>query len=304
VVASLSNSAVLHKRYILITGTSTGIGRACALRLARAGFAVIAGVRTEGDGESIKRAGEGASGGIHPIVIDVTEAGSVQRAAVAVRDVVGAEGLCGLVNNAGICVVGPVESVGLVDWRYQFEVNLFGAIAVTQAMLPLIRLHNSVRGKGAGRVINMGSITGEISTPLFGAYSASKHALRAVSDSLRMELMAEGILVSLIVPGTIQSEIWRKEKAGVAAILGDDRASELYGEMIRKVSEYVFSCAAGAAPADRVAQVVEKCLNSRRPRGRYRVGWEADVGSAAKKFIPDGMFNFLMRKTMHVPSGE
>lgn len=290
-----------RSRCVLITGTSTGIGRACAVRLAREGFEVFATVRTDVDANSIEAAGNDMPLGIRAVRLDVADASSIQTATAQVRELIGGDGIYGLINNAGICVVGPAECISLDDWRYQFEVNFFGVIALTQAMLPLLRLHNAAHGSGAARIININSITGEIATPLFGAYSASKFALRALSDALRLELQGHGIHVSSIVPGTIQSEIWRKEKEGIEGIRAVSPARRLYGQLIENVSDYVFSCAGKAIPADRVARVVSRCLMSRRPRSRYLVGWEAEVGSRARKLMPDRLFGYLLSRTMGVP---
>jgi NAD(P)-dependent dehydrogenase (short-subunit alcohol dehydrogenase family) len=288
-------------RHVLITGTSTGIGRACALRLAKQGFAVWAGVRTVEDGRDIEKAGKHAPVAIRSLQMDITDLPAMRAAEKEIRSQVGAEGLCGLVNNAGICAVGPVECVSLKEWRAEFEVNFFGAIAMTQIMLPLLRVHQAGGGKRRARIVNMGSITGEISTPLFGAYSASKFALRAMNDALRLELWAEGIRVCLIVPGTIQSEIWGKEKEGVKEMKADSEARRIYGRLIDRVSKYVFACAKKALPADRVAEAVERCLTSARPGIEYRVGWEAVSGSWAKRLIPGKLFDFMLGRTMGVP---
>jgi NAD(P)-dependent dehydrogenase (short-subunit alcohol dehydrogenase family) len=298
---SLSSLSRYSARHILITGTSTGIGRACALRLAGAGYSIVAGVRTDADAKSILHAGAAALGRIHPVLLDVTQGCSIRSAAAQIRSLTGNDGLCGLVNNAGICVVGPAECVSLQEWRQQFEVNLFGAIAVTQAVLPLLRQHNAVTQPWAARIVNMCSITGEVATPLFGAYSASKFALSAFSDALRLELRAHAIHVSTLVPGTIQSEIWKKEKQAVEAIPSDSTCRQLYGKLIDNVAGYVFKCADKAIPADRVAHAVQRCFAARNPRIRYRVGWEADVGSRARKIIPDRLFDYLLGRTLGVP---
>jgi NAD(P)-dependent dehydrogenase (short-subunit alcohol dehydrogenase family) len=285
--------------HILITGASTGIGRACVLQLAHLGFSVWAGIRNPEEAKSIEQAGIDTSVPIRPIHLDVTDISSIQAAEKEIRSHTGDEGLFGLVNNAGICVVGPVEFISLQDWRQQLDVNFFGVIAVTQTMLPLLRLHHARCTSGGSRIANMGSITGEVSTPLFGAYSASKFALRAMNDALRLELRPEGIHVSLIVPGTIQSEIWRKEKESVDAI--PSAAQPIYGNLIDNVARYVFSCADKAIPANRVADALQQCFTTPRPKVQYRVGWEAQVGSRAKKFIPDRLFDLLLARTMGVP---
>jgi len=231
----------------------------------------------------------------------VTNIASIRSAEEVIRSHSGDAGLYGLVNNAGICVVGPVEFISLEAWRRQLDVNFFGVIALTQVMLPLLRVGNARHASHGSRIVNMGSITGEISTPLFGAYSASKFALRAMNDALRLELRPEGIQVSLIVPGTIQSAIWRKEKDCVNAIAPGSPARNHYGTLIDNVAGYVFSCAEQAIPAQRVADAVQQCLTSNKPRIQYRVGWEAQVGSRAKKFTPDRLFDFLLARKLGVP---
>jgi NAD(P)-dependent dehydrogenase (short-subunit alcohol dehydrogenase family) len=293
--------AKIRRRFILVTGTSSGIGRACAIRLACEGFGVVASVRNDADAKSIEREGRNTPLGIYSVKFDVTDGASVLNAFSQIRAYVGIDGLCGLVNNAGICVVGPSECISLDDWRKQFDVNFFGMISVTQAMLPLLRIHNQAHGRWSARIVNMSSITGEVSTPLFGAYSASKFAVGALSDALRLELQGDGIRVCIIIPGTIRSEIWRKERECVDAIAPGSPARRMYGKLIDNVAEYVFQCAEKAIPADRVAQAVQKCFTSRRPRVRYRVGWEAGVGSHARKFLPDRLFDLLLGKKLGVP---
>ena len=190
---------------VVITGASTGIGRATALRLARAGFDVLAGVRREEDGAALR----GEDGRIEPVLVDVTDAGQV--AGLAAR--VGGAPLAGLVNNAGIAVAGPLEGIPLDDVRRQYEVNVFGLLAVTQALLQSIRA-------GHGRIVNIGSIGGRINTPFVGPYSSSKAAVRSLSAALRRELRPWDIRVALVEPGALDTPIWRKGEEGAQR---DDR---------------------------------------------------------------------------------
>lgn len=290
-----------NRGHVLITGAGSGIGRACALQLARGGFAVWAGIRTPAEATSLEHAGLSTPLRIRTIVLDVTDIASIRAAAEKIRTQAGDQGLRGVVNNAGICIVGPVEFVPVEEWRHQFEVNLLGAVAVTQVMLPLLRMHNTGSAGPGSRIVNIGSITGEISTPVFGVYSASKFALRAMTDALRLELRSAGIRVCLVVPGTIQSDIWRKEMEGIDAIAADSRVRRLYGTLIGNVASSVFRYAGHALPAERVADVVQRCLTSANPRIQYRVGWEAEVGWRAKHFIPDRLFDFLLGRSLGVP---
>ncbi len=200
-VALLSNSADLHKQYVLITGTSTGIGWACAVHLAARGFGVIAGVRDDGDAEAVEAAGAGTPGGIRAVLIDVADAGSIARAAVSVREMVGEAGLYGLVNNAGICVVGPVECVSLHDWRRQFEVNFFGVLAVTQAMLPLVRAAccASRPGHGADRQYGIG-------------YGGDRHAF--VRGVQRQQIRAAGDGRRIAAGTASRGDLGQHDRAG------------------------------------------------------------------------------------------
>ncbi len=279
-------------RPVLITGTSTGIGRATAQRLARAGWHVLAGVRRPAD----------APAGTTAVPLDVTDAGAVAAAADQVQGVCGDGGLAALVNNAGVCVVGPVECVPLDDWRHQFEVNLFGGVAVTQAVLPLLRRHAQRHGRWSARIVNVSSVTGQVASPLFAAYSASKHAVEAVSDALRLELAGFGVGVSIINPGTIATDIWRKERDQVEAFCHGSPARRLYGTMVDNVTRYVFAAAEKSIPPDRIAAAVERCLTARRPPVRLRVGWEAQVGGRARRLLPERLFDFLMARSLGVPA--
>ena len=284
-------------RFVLITGASSGIGRACAVRLANKGFRVLATVRTDADALGIEAAAPGAAHPIRAVQLDVTDPASISAAARAVQSAVGDDGLFALVNNAGICVVGPAECVSLTEWKHQFDVNFFGLIAITQAMLPLLRIHSQRHISPPPRIVNISSVTGTVPTPLFGAYSASKAAVESLSDTMRRELHGHGIRLSIIIPGTIQSEIWRKEKAGVDALLARPDCQRLYSRLIASVAGYVFSVADKAKPAELVAAAVERCLTRRNPPIRVLVAWEARVGLLARWFFPDRVFDFLMRKT-------
>src|SRR5579862_2288927 len=182
-----------NPRAVLITGASTGIGAACALYLDARGFRVFAGVRNPADGEALRAR---SSSRLAPVLLDVTNSDSLRDAAAVINETVSETGLHGLVNNAGIAVGGPLEVLPLDDLRRQFEVNVVGQLAVTQAMLPLLR-------KARGRIVNMGSIVGRAPVPLVGAYSMSKAAVAAMTTALRLELDLWGIDVSLIEPGAI-----------------------------------------------------------------------------------------------------
>jgi len=253
---------------VVVTGASSGIGEACALRLDKLGFQVFAGVRREVDGDALKQK---ASDWLTPILLDVTDAASIKSAADTIAAALGEAGLTGLVNNAGIAVAGPLEFLPIDELRRQFDVNVIGQIAVTQAFLPLLR-------RGHGRIVNMGSISGRSALPFIGPYSASKFAMEALTDSLRMELLPWNIPVSIIEPASVATPIWQKSlQAGekVAAIL-PPQAHELYGHAIASMSKMVSNIRKTApdngVSADVVARAVVHALTAKKPRTRYVVG--------------------------------
>jgi NAD(P)-dependent dehydrogenase (short-subunit alcohol dehydrogenase family) len=249
----------MGKGNILVTGASTGIGRACALRFAELGYQTFAGVRKPADAESLKSAAEN----IRPVLLDVTSADSINAA----LKTMGTEPLAGLVNNAGIAIVGPLELVPIDAWRRQYEVNVIGLVAVTQACLPLLR-------QGLGRIVNIGSIAGRSALPGSGPYDSSKFALEAISDVLRMELKASGISVSLIEAGSIATPIWEKslqEMDDLSRQVGAERHA-LYRALMAALREEANQSAKTASPAAAVVKAVVHALTARRPKTRYLVG--------------------------------
>ena len=244
----------------MVTGASSGIGLACAVRLAGAGWRVFGGVRTEADAAALRERG------VEPLELDVTD--GMQIAAAA--DTIGPS-LDGLVDNAGIAIAAPLELVPLDELRHQLEVNVVGQIAVTQAVLPALRRAN-------GRVVLMGSIGGRSALPFLGPYAASKHALEAVADSLRIELRPLGVGVSIVEPGSISTPIWRKgaERADELRKGFDDERAAHYAPAVARFREVALSRGPGADP-DAVAKAVEHALTSSRPKARYLVGRDAHI---------------------------
>lgn len=263
---------------VVITGASKGIGRACALRLDRAGFRVFAGVRRDADAEALRTA---ASERLTPLRIDVADAGSIAAAARSVADAVGETGLAGLVNNAGVAIAGPLEFLPPAELRRQLEVNVVGQVAVTQALLPLLR-------RARGRIVNMGSISGLSALPFTGAYAASKHALEAITDALRVELLPWGIHVVVIEPGVIATPIWETSIHAAEQIMEGypPEASEYYGAVLERVKETAMRGATHGLPPDAVARAVEHALTARRPKTRYLVGRDARL-RARLRWLPD-----------------
>jgi NAD(P)-dependent dehydrogenase (short-subunit alcohol dehydrogenase family) len=249
---------------VVITGTSTGIGAATAVHLAEAGFHVVAGVRREVDGAALQAQ---TSRPMTPLIIDVTDDETISAAASTVADAVGDRGLVGLVNNAGIAKPAPLEFQPMADFRMQLEVNLFGPVAMMQAFLPLIR-------RGAGRIVNVGSIGGMLVLPLNGAYSASKFGMRAVSDALRLELRQWNIHVSLIEVAPVKSAIFGKTYAELDALeatLGETGYG-LYEPQITATRKSLKKAEADADPPLTIAKAVAHALTSEKPKARYLAG--------------------------------
>ncbi len=285
-----------ESRGVVVTGASTGIGRATALRLDRLGFQVFAGVRKEADGQSLKAE---ASGRLSPLMLDVTDESSIASAANAVSKVVGERGLAGLVNNAGITVPGPIEFLPIEDVRRQIDVNVIGQIAVTQAFLLMIR-------QGRGRIVNIGSIGGRMATPFLGAYAASKFAMEAITDSLRMELRPWKIPVSIIEPGSIDTPLWQRGQTAADELqekMPED-ARVLYGEAMDAMRKAADKFASRAIPPEAVAKVVVKALRSKRPKTRYLVGTDARIQAALVKVIPDGLRDALVTSQLGLPKNK
>ncbi len=283
-------------RFVVITGASTGIGAGCAIGCAQQGMTVFAGVRNLQAGEALQ-AKEGAA--IIPLQLDVTDDESIKRAADTVRQRVGGAGLAGLINNAGIAIGSPLEVIPLSQLRKQLEVNVIGQIAVTQAFLPLLR-------QAHGRIVNMGSIAGRGTIPMMGPYSASKFAMEALTDALRLELYPWGIHVSIIEPGAIATPIWDKSLNSAVDVEKDLPAGAklLYEKAARQVREAVQGAAQRAIPVDAVVQAVLHALTSPRPKTRYLVGTDAKLRAFMAKWLPDRMQDWILKKVLKLPKGD
>lgn len=271
---------------ILVTGASSGIGRACALALDAHGFQVFAGVRSDTDAAALRR---DASSRLTPLFLDVTDAASIAAALEQIAQATGIAGLAGLVNNAGVTIPGPLEYLALDDFRRQLEINLVGQLAVTQACLPLIRL-------ARGRIVTISSVAGRLTMPFNGAYSAAKHALEALCDTLRLELAPSGIQVSLVQPGTIATsmggKLVRDADAAVQALPPAGRAR--YGQAFQQLAAMMNTHAAhGAAPAVVVAAVTH-ALTAPRPRTRYAVGPGVRPMLTLARVLPDRLMDRII----------
>jgi NAD(P)-dependent dehydrogenase (short-subunit alcohol dehydrogenase family) len=272
---------------VLVTGASTGIGRATALRLDGAGWRVFAGVRRQEDAEALVEAG---SERLSPLYLDVTDADQIAAAAATIESQV--EGLDGVVNNAGVAIPSPLETIPIEDFRRQVEINLTGQVAVTQAVLGSIR-------RAGGRVVFISSIGGRIAFPLTGAYHAAKFGVEAVGDVFRQELRPWGIPVSIVEPGSIDTPIWeRGERSADEVGRRSPQREALYGRAIERYREVVRQTAERGIPPEKVASVVEHALSSKRPRTRYLVGLDAKVQARIRPFVPTPIFDRIVAKAM------
>jgi NAD(P)-dependent dehydrogenase (short-subunit alcohol dehydrogenase family) len=273
----------------LVTGASTGIGRATALRLDSNGWRIYAGVRRQEDADSLRAAG---SDRLQPLILDVTSEEQIEAAAGRIREETAGAGLDGLVNNAGIAVPGPLETLPIDDFRRQLEVNLTAQVAVTQALLPSIRA-------ARGRIVFNISIGGRTAVKMFGAYSASKFGLEAVGDTFRQELAPWGIEVSIIEPGSIATPIWERGVGEAGALI--ERCSEeeraLYPKFIARYQRVARSAAARGIPPEKVAATIEKALTAARPRTRYLVGLDARGQALIGALLPDRVVDRLISLT-------
>jgi NAD(P)-dependent dehydrogenase (short-subunit alcohol dehydrogenase family) len=286
--------SVADARFVLITGASTGIGAACAIGCAERGMTVFAGVRDLVAGDALQAKGGKA---IIPVQLDVTDGESITNAADVVARHVGQAGLSGLVNNAGIAIGSPLELIPLQQLRRQLEVNVVGQIAVIQAVLPLLR-------RARGRIVNMGSIAGRGTIPMMGPYSASKHALEALTDALRLELYPWGIEVSIIEPGAIATPIWDKSMQTSVDVESEMPADgrHLYEAAARSVREAVGQTAARAIPADAVVKAVLHALTAKRPNTRYLVGRDAKLRAVMLRWLPDRLQDWILKKVLKLPA--
>jgi len=273
---------------VLITGASTGIGRATALRLDRAGWRVFAGVRKREDAEALRAAGGER---LTPLILDVTEAGQIAAAAATVEAGAGGR-LDGLVNNAGVAIPGPLETLAIEDFRRQIEVNMTAHVAVTQAMLPSIRA-------ARGRVVFISSIGGRVAFPLTGAYHAAKFGVEAVGDIFRQELRPWGIKVSIVEPGSIDTPIWERGERTADQLATPEREA-LYGEAVDRYRKVIKDTAERGIPAEKVAEVIERALTANRPRSRYLVGLEAKLGARLRQWLPTPVFDRVVRRQMNL----
>ena len=281
---------------VVVTGASTGMGRACALRLAQAGYRVFAGVRSPAAAEDLRAA---APGMLTPLYLEITEPAQIEAAVKEVAEATSDEGIAGLVNAAGVGWTSPSELVPLDSVRRQFEINVFGPLAVTQAFLPQIR-------RGHGRLINMGSIGDRVTMPFGGPLNATKHAAASFNDALRVELRPWGIPVVLIEPASIRTpavdKLLRAGEEAISEFSPRERLlyQDAYRSMLRNVTMHATRF---GTPPEAVAEAVHRALTANRPKTRYLVGKSARPLAAIARFVPDRGFDAIRVRVFGLPRG-
>jgi NAD(P)-dependent dehydrogenase (short-subunit alcohol dehydrogenase family) len=272
---------------ILVTGASSGIGAATALRLDADGHDVFAGVLDEADTAGLAAASER----LRVVVLDVTSAASLETAVVEVTEHLAGRGLDGLVNNAGVGFPGPLELLALDDLRRQLEVNVIGQVATTQAMLPLVR-------QASGRIVFVGSVGGVLASQFAGAYHASKFAIEAIGDVWRQELEPEGIDVILIEPSAISTPIWSKAIAHLDRLRQSTSPRMVpYRERLIAFRATLESADEHGKPPEDVADVIAQALTAEHPDARYVVGAAGKLATALRPLVPDRVADKLAQRT-------
>lgn len=273
---------------VLITGCSSGIGKATAERLQRDGFTVYATARRPETIEDL------ASQGCKTLALDVTDEDSMAAAVKAVTDAEGAVGV--LVNNAGYSQSGAVESVPLDDIRRQFETNVFGLIRMCQLVLP------GMRDQGFGKIVNIGSMGGRVTFPGGGVYHATKYSVEAISDALRFEVKGFGVDVILVEPGLIVTNFGEVASASVG-VSGDEGPYLDWNRKVGRITEGAYQgpmAKLGAGP-DKVADTIAKAITAKRPKARYPVTASAHVMINQRRFTPDRLWDLMMRAQYPTP---
>jgi NAD(P)-dependent dehydrogenase (short-subunit alcohol dehydrogenase family) len=281
------------QRTVLVTGTSSGIGRAAALYLAQRGVLVFAACRRPEDGAELARATHGQ---IFPLIMDVADTESIARGRQFIENATSGGGLDGLVNNAGIGMSAPIEAVDLGRVRRVFDVNVFGQLAVIQAFLPLLR-------RNSGRIVNVGSVGAKITIPFGGALCASKAAFESFSDALRMELHPFGIRVCIVQPGSIRTPAVEKTLGGVDKEVESwpPEARSRYGAMYRIFTQRATARETRGSAPDVVALAIYHALTSDRPKIRYRAGKDARLLTTLPRILPDRILDKIRLRMLGLP---
>lgn len=272
----------------LVTGASTGIGHACTAMLSAKGWHVFAGVRENAD---VERLSEEFGASVTPLIMDVTQADTLEAAAGKVREILNGQTLRGLVNNAGIAVAGPMLNIPIEDFQRQMDVNVTGVLRATQAFAPLLGADESLSGK-PGRIVMMSSVAGEMGAPFLGPYSASKHAVEGISKSLRRELMIFGIDVVVIGPGAVATPIWDKAEN----IDPEPYRSTVFYEGLLRIRKYMTKTGPEGFPPSKIADRVYRALTDPNPRFRYAIVPQRFMNWSLPRLLPEKLVNNMVAK--------
>lgn len=285
-----------QSKSILITGTSTGIGKATALYLDQQGYRVFATVRKEKDGQELR---EQASPLLSPILLDVRDEASLSSSEGLIRQQVGEAGLWGLVNNAATSFALPLESVPLEELRQLFEVNVFGTLSLTQKLLPLIR-------KAQGRIVNISSIAASVVAPFHGPYSASKLALNGLNDALRLELRPLGVRVSLVLYGSVRTPIWNTggELSRDIVQAHPAPAWDLYRENYQSLIEYFRKLGKAGISTQEAIHPIVHALTTDRPKTRYYVGRNARLLAFMSRFFEGDLRDWMLMRMIGLSDSQ
>lgn len=280
----MSSNRAARNELIIVTGASTGIGAASARELAHKGFHVLAGVRREADADALR------AEGIEPHILDITVESDVAAIAERVARDPLRRPLRALVNNAGIAVNSPVETLPIDQWRRQFEVNLFGHISMTQALLPALLI-------SSGTVVNISSVGGKVVLPTYGAYAGSKFALEAASDALRREVAELGIKVVVVEPGAVKTEMAERGITTAEGLMANMTAAHLtrYGDLIAAVTAQARSFGEVGVSVEHAAKVIAKAATASRPRTRYTIGRDAAILVRISRVVSDRVLDRIVR---------
>lgn len=261
---------------MVVSGASTGMGAATARDLATRGYHVLAGVRRERDADAIR------AEGIEPVILDITSSEHIQDLVDRIATDPDQRPVRALINNAGISINAPVETLPLDDWRRLFEVNLFGHVALTQALLPF--LHRS-----RGRIVNISSVGGKIAMATYGAYAGAKFALEAVSDSLRRELAPHGVQVVVIEPGAVKTDIGHRGTTTTTALAGrmNHEHQQRYARLVAATVAQSSAFLRAGMTADKAGSIIAEAATTRRPRTRYTIGRDAVLMTRLARILPD-----------------
>ena len=272
---------------VVVSGASTGIGAATARELAQRGFHVLAGVRRDADGDALRAAG------IEAIMLDITQEAEITALVERIADDPERRPLRALVNNAGIGINAPVEVLALPEWRRLFEVNLFGHVAMMQALLPALL-------ESRGTVVNISSVGGKVAMPTYGPYGSAKFALEAVSDALRREVGPLGVKVVVIEPGAVKTDMLGRVAGAGERVIGGMSTEQRgrYAALMRAVIAQALAAMPKGAPAEEAARVVADAISSNRPRTRYTVGRDAAIIVRAIRFLSDRSLDSLLARSL------